>query len=107
MKVGVGRMASLALRHFLAGGHPHGMCWRIVLACLALGLLGGCATAPEGAGVGPKRSTVLGMVTVEEKSFVPAAETTLALSEGEISANNERTGRKVSLLWGLITYTDY
>jgi len=73
----------------------------------ALGLLAGCSTTRTPSAEPAGKRSFLGLVTVEERNFVPADNNTFALAEGELTSNDERTGRKVSLLWGLITYTDY
>lgn len=82
------------------------------LRCLSLflGLLGllvftGCASTPPGEA--PQHVNVLGIFETTEASFEPPTGNTFHVSQNEIDQNPERSGRKVKLLWGLITYTDY
>ena len=80
---------------------------RVLLFLVFLGvLLSGCATRPDG-DPSDRSADFLGLVNVEEASFLPPDATTFALSENEVIDNEVRSGRKVSLLWGLVTYTDY
>lgn len=86
---------SVAIRQFVSG----------ISLTFALVAFAGCATTPPGEG--RQHVNVLGIVEVKERSFEDPGNLTFAVSEGDLIANKEPTGRQVKLLWGLITYTDY
>jgi predicted small secreted protein len=76
-------------------------------AVLAFALVvSGCATRNTMSG--GKETTVLGgAVTVATESFQPVAPTTLNVNTSEIAGKSGPSGKKVSLLWGLVTLHDY
>lgn len=68
----------------------------------------GCATSDETAAAGPGADfNFLGLVSVENESYAPTDATAPTLAEGELGTNKDPSGRKVELLWGLFTFTDY
>ena len=77
------------------------------IAALALCTLSsGCATRTTSSG--GKETTVLGgAVTVANDSFQPTPPTTINADTSKIVGRNGPSGKKVSLLWGLITLHDY
>jgi hypothetical protein len=81
---------------------------RFVFAA-ALALLvtaSGCATRKTISG--GKETTVLGgAVTVATDSFQPTPPATLDADTSKIVGRNGPSGKKVSILWGLVTLHDY
>lgn len=73
----------------------------------ALVLLAGCATTDEKASAKQSDFNLLGIVKVENDSYAPTGAAQPSISEGEILTNTNPTGRKIELLWGLLTFTDY
>ena len=75
----------------------------------ALGLLvfaSGCATRNTMSG--GKETTVLGgAVTVATESFQPTPPATIDVDTSKLIGNKGPSGKKVSLLWGLVTLHDY
>jgi hypothetical protein len=66
----------------------------------------GCATRNTSSG--GKETTVLGgAVTVASDSFQPTNPATLDADTSKLVGKNGPSGKKVSLLWGLITLHDY
>ena len=49
----------------------------------------------------------LGIVEVHPASYEEVDSTTFAVSSNEIASRRDFSGDNVSLLWGLVTYTDY
>ena len=57
---------------------------------------------------GGKETTLLGgAVTVATDSFQPATPATLDADTSKIIGRNGPSGKKVSILWGLVTLHDY
>jgi|TARA_B110000438_G_scaffold303148_1_gene363378 hypothetical protein len=67
----------------------------------------GCATTEETASGPGSDFNFLGIVSVENESFEPTGSVSPTLSEGELATNENPTGRKVEILWGLLSFTDY
>jgi hypothetical protein len=80
-----------------------------LLLAAALSLLlaaSGCATRKTISG--GKETTVLGgAVTVATDSFQPTNPATLDVDTSKIVGRNGPSGKKVSILWGLVTLHDY
>jgi hypothetical protein len=78
-----------------------------LVAILALLIFAsGCATRNTSSG--GKETTVLGgAVTVATDSFQPTNPATLDADTSKIIGKKGPSGKKVSLLWGLITLHDY
>jgi hypothetical protein len=79
---------------------------------LAAGLLAltffssGCATRATASG--GRETTILGgAVTVTTDSFQPTTAATVDADTSKIVSNGNPTGKKTTLLWGLITLHDY
>jgi hypothetical protein len=81
---------------------------RLQLAAI-LGLLvfaTGCATRNTMSG--GKETTVLGgAVTVATESFQPTPPTTIDVDTSKMVGQKGPSGKKVSVLWGLLTFHDY
>lgn len=80
-------------------------CLAPLIAVLALAcLVTGCATQKTKNG---RTTTVLGgLVKVESGSYQAASVTTIPLDGAKLIGRNNPSGTQVSVLWGLITYTD-
>lgn len=79
---------------------------RLALALALAACATGCATRNTSSG--GKETTLLGgAVTVATDSFQPTAPTTLDTDTSKLIGKNGPSGKKVSLLWGLITLHDY
>jgi hypothetical protein len=90
---------------------PFAPCLRrrvLLAAALAAALLGGSGCATRNTSSGGKETSVLGgAVTVATDSFQPTPAATLDADTSKIVGKNGPSGKKVSLLWGLITLHDY
>jgi hypothetical protein len=69
--------------------------------------LAGCATTEDASGGAEPDFNLLGIIKVENESYEPTKPTDIRVSEGEVVPNENPTGRKVELLWGLVSFTDY
>ena len=85
----------------------------LVTILLSSVLLGGCASN-NGAGSyadlydkADKKTNILGIFEFEKASYEPAGMTTFSLRSDDVISRNDVTGDKCSLLWGLVTITDY
>lgn len=66
----------------------------------------GCASKTTASG--GRETTVLGgAVTVASNSFQPPTPATIDTDTSKIAGKDGPSGRKVSLLWGLLTFNDY
>jgi hypothetical protein len=75
------------------------------LCVLALSATG-CATRVTASG--GRETTVLGgAVTVSTDSFQPTTPATLDADTSKLASTGNPTGKKTTLLWGLITLHDY
>ena len=72
----------------------------------ALLFASGCATRTTASG-GRQTSILGGAVTVETNSFEPTTPTTVDTDTSKVVSNGNPTGKKTSILWGLITLHDY
>ena len=85
------------------------MNFKLPVAIVALALLAfssGCASRTTSSGA--KETTVLGgAVTVAKDSFQPAGAATIDTDTSKLTGKNGPSGKKVSLLWGLLTFRDY
>lgn len=74
---------------------------------LALSLFAtGCATRATTSG-GRETSILGGAVTVSTDSFQPTPTATIDADTSKIVSSGNPTGKKTTLLWGLITLHDY
>jgi hypothetical protein len=69
-------------------------------------LASGCATRRTSTG-GKETNVLAGAVTVTTDSFQPVPPATVNADTSKIIGKNGPSGKKVSLLWGLITLNDY
>lgn len=76
----------------------------ILLALTAL-VFSGCNINPTAAG--SQEVNLLGVVQYEQASYEETNPSTLAVSTSEIVSQKNYSGDKLSLLWGLVTLTDY
>lgn len=79
----------------------------LLLSVTALSLLSGCATRNTVGG--GKETTVLGgAVTVSTGSFEQPVSTAVGVVDTtKFKPSGQPSGTKTSLLWGLLTFTDY
>lgn len=77
-----------------------------LLAVLLSLLAAGCATRNTASG-GKETSLLAGAVTVSSDSFQPVNPATVNTDTSKIVGKNGPSGKKVSLLWGLLTLHDY
>ncbi|MDO8543129.1 MAG: hypothetical protein Q7S40_22065 [Opitutaceae bacterium] len=79
-----------------------------LLLCTVIGSLftAGCATQTTASG-GREKNVLGGAVTVETNSFQPPTAATINTDTSKIVGRGNPSGKKVSLLWGLLTFTDY
>jgi len=78
-----------------------------LVAALLLSLLTvGCATRTTASG-GKETTVLAGAVTVTSDSFQPVSPATVDADTSKIVGKNGPSGKKVSLLWGVITLHDY
>ena len=68
-------------------------------------ILSGCATRTTASG-GRETNVLGGVVNVATDSFQPPTPATLNVDTSELAGKNP-SGKRVSLLWGLITLHDY
>ena len=73
---------------------------------LVVVLFSGCATRNTSSG-GRETSVLGGAVTVASESFQPTNPATLNADTSKLVGKNGPSGKKVSLLWGLVTLHDY
>lgn len=78
----------------------------LALALAALVLAAGCATHTTASG-GRETSVLGGAVTVATQSYQPPTAATIDVDTSKIVSKGDPSGKKVSLLWGLITLHDY
>jgi hypothetical protein len=72
----------------------------------ALLLASGCATRATASG--GRQTTILGgALTVETNSFEPTTPATVDTDTSKLASKGNPTGKKTTLLWGLITLHDY
>lgn len=69
-------------------------------------LFTGCATRNTSSG-GRETSVLGGAVTVASESFQPTNPATIDADTSKLMGKNGPSGKKVSLLWGLLTLHDY
>ena len=76
-------------------------------ALFATAVLGtGCATRVTASG-GRETTLLGGAVTVATDSFQPTTPATLDVDTSKVVSTGNPTGKKTTLLWGLITLHDY
>jgi hypothetical protein len=65
----------------------------------------GCATSKV---AGHERTSVLGgLVEITKNDYTPPPATTVPVDNSVLGRTDKPSGTKTSLLWGLITYTNY
>lgn len=69
-------------------------------------LASGCATRNTASG-GKETNLLGGAVTYASESFQPVGAATVNADTSQIVGKNGPSGKKVTLLWGLITLHDY
>jgi hypothetical protein len=69
-------------------------------------LASGCATRNTASG-GKETNLLGGAVTYSSDSFQPVSPATVNADTSQIVGKNGPSGKKVTLLWGLITLHDY
>lgn len=82
---------------------------KVLPLCSLFGLLvlaSGCATRNTSSG-GKETNVLGGAVTVATDSFQPTNPATLDADTSKIVGRKGPSGKKVSILWGLITLHDY
>jgi hypothetical protein len=81
---------------------------RLFLPLLLLGsvVASGCATQTTSSG-GRETNILGGAVTVESNSFQPPTPATINTDTSKLVGRNGPSGKRVSLLWGLLTFNDY
>lgn len=57
--------------------------------------------------MGPKETNVLGIAKVQDENYSPTGPGTFAVSTDELYSRQNFEGKKVSILWGLVTIKDY
>ena len=83
----------------------HRLLYSKLLPLGALVMLSSCSLNPKR--YFSKQVNLAGVVTHEPSSFTPVETGTFRLSSDEMVHRRHHKGGKTSLLWGLITYTDY
>lgn len=78
----------------------------LVAALLTALLASGCATRNTASG-GKETTLLAGAVSYSSDSFQPVTPTTVNTDTTAIIGKNGPSGKKVTLLWGLITLHDY
>lgn len=78
----------------------------LVAVILTALLSPGCATRNTASG-GKETSLLAGAVTYSSDSFQPVTPATVNTDTSTIVGKNGPSGKKVTLLWGLITLHDY
>jgi predicted small secreted protein len=78
----------------------------LVAVLLTALLTSGCATRNTASG-GKETSLLAGAVTYSSDSFQPVTPATVNTDTSTIVGKNGPSGKKVTLLWGLITLHDY
>ena len=74
--------------------------------CTFLLLCSGCATRTTASG-GRETSVLGGALTVSTDSYQPPTPATLDVDTSKVISNGNPTGKKTTILWGLITLHDY
>jgi hypothetical protein len=81
---------------------------RLILPALLLGSVFASACATQTTSSGGRETNILGgAVTVESNSFQPATPATINTDTSKLVGRNGPSGKRVSLLWGLLTFNDY
>jgi len=80
----------------------------LTLAALAAATLldSGCATRTTATG-GKETNLLGGAVVMASESFQPVTPATVNTNTTTLVGKNGPSGRKISLLWGLLTFNDY
>lgn len=65
----------------------------------------GCSTVSTNGSV--KTNILGGLATYEQNSYAPVKPVSLTVRSADVSPSRNVSGTQTSLLWGLITYSDY
>jgi hypothetical protein len=76
-----------------------------LFVALAALVFSGCDTGR--AQMEKKETNLLGAVSIQEDNYSPAGPSTVAVSTSDLYDRDNVSGKKVTLLWGLITLKDY
>jgi hypothetical protein len=80
-------------------------CKIITLLSLAISALvfTGCSSAK----MGPKETSILGLVKYQKADYSPTGSTTFAVHTNELGPRRNFSGDKLTFLWGLVALKDY
>ncbi len=78
-----------------------------IVAIFTLLTLSACSSTGSSDKVAGERTNILGIYTSESDSYAPVSPISGTVSYDELGSMELPTGRKVTWLWGLITYVDY
>jgi len=78
----------------------------LVFALLVPVLVCGCATRNTSSG-GRETNVLGGALTVATDSFQPTNPATINVDTSKLAGSNGPSGKKVTVLWGLLTFNDY
>lgn len=78
----------------------------LALALLVPVLVTGCATRNTSSG-GRETHVLGGAVTVATDSFQPTNPATINVDTSKLVGSDGPSGKKVTVLWGLLTFNDY
>lgn len=67
----------------------------------------GCKTTSSNSVYVPRETNILGIIKHQPQSYATVGTNTFHISSDEIRARKDFSGDKTTLLWGLITLTDY
>jgi hypothetical protein len=81
---------------------------KIILSAALASVLftSGCATRTTASG-GRETNVLGGALTVSTNSFEPTNSATLDVDTSKLASKGDPSGKKTTLLWGLITLHDY
>jgi hypothetical protein len=78
----------------------------LVLTLLVPVLFSGCATRNTSSG-GRETNILGGALTVATDSFQPTNPATINVDTSKLVGSDGPSGKKVTVLWGLLTFNDY
>lgn len=67
----------------------------------------GCKTTSSDSVYVPRETNILGIVKHQPQSYASVGTNTFHVSSDELVSRKNFSGDKTTLLWGLITFTDY
>lgn len=80
---------------------------RLALLSICIFMSSGCRFLPNPKKYFSKDFNAAGAITHSRNSFEPVETGTIRLRSNEIWNRRDFSGDKTTLLWGLVTYTDY